>query len=98
MSQPTIRCAKLGRNLGIPDLLGHLEATGACGYYLGVVQEGTTTTGDALELLERPGEGFNIARLHRAMFAGGDDAGAILALAHLGPRWAKDYRKRQRTV
>lgn len=96
VSQPTIRCAKLGRNLGLPTLLREIEATGACGFYLGVVEPGETAMDDALELLERPSEGFTIARLHAAMFRGGDEPEAILALPHLGPRWATSYRKRLR--
>lgn len=96
VSQPTIRCAKLGRNLEIPDLLVHLEATGACGYYLGVVANGETASGAPLELLERPNDGFTIARLHAAMFGAEDDFRTIATLPHLGPQWAAGLKKRRR--
>ena len=98
VSQPTIRCAKLGRSLGLPGLLARLESTGACGYYMGVEANGETAPGDALELLDRPNDGFTIARLHAAMFGVEDDAGPILALPHLGPRWARSFAKRIRTT
>ena len=98
VSQPTIRCAKLGRNLGEPRLLGLIESTGACGYYLRVLTPGEASPGDALVLESRPHPEWTVARLHAAMFAG-DDAdriGEILALPALGPRWTSSLRKRAR--
>ena len=95
VSQPTIRCAKLGRNLGEPRLLAWIEATGYCGYYLRVLESGKAAPGDDLILADRPNEDWTVARLHAAMFGGTEPFEPILALSALGPRWTAAFRKRR---
>lgn len=95
VSQPTIRCAKLGRNQNLPDFLAWIEETGYCGYYLRVLEPGKTAPGDSLILEDRPHHAWTITRLHRAMFEGTDDATEITALPPLGPCWSAALKKRR---
>jgi MOSC domain-containing protein YiiM len=49
VTQPRMPCFKLGIRLGKPDGVKRFHASGRCGFYLGVLQEGEVGAGDLWE-------------------------------------------------
>ncbi|MCW2394330.1 MULTISPECIES: MOSC domain-containing protein [unclassified Sphingobium] len=67
-------CAKLNARFGRKDVLGQAIASGHCGLYLRVIEQGEAKAGDAMILLERPLEDWPIARVFNLLIAGGHKA------------------------
>jgi MOSC domain-containing protein YiiM len=63
VSQGRQPCFKLNLRFGVPDMAIRVQRSLRTGWYLRVVKPGTLTTGDAIELLERPHPDYSIASL-----------------------------------
>ena len=100
VTQPTERCAAVGRSLGLPQMLKALHAAEACGCYASVVKPGRVASGDTIEILERPCPEWSIRDLHRAMFSrtreAGSDILAVIAIGELAEDWKHDFLRRRR--
>jgi len=53
VTQPRTPCYKLGIRLGDDDLPARFRASGRCGFYFSVAQEGIIAAGDAIEIVAR---------------------------------------------
>jgi MOSC domain-containing protein YiiM len=58
-------CANFARFWGVPDLVKRFAAHGATGAYLRVLETGEIGTGDAVEVVARPGHGITVERAFR---------------------------------
>lgn len=63
VTQPRQPCAKLARKHDEPRLIGWMNDTGFCGFYLRVIEPGTITRGDAINCVERAEGSLTIAEL-----------------------------------
>ena len=63
VSQGRQPCFKLNLRFGVPDMAIRVQTSLRTGWYLRVVEPGTLTPGDAIELLERPHPDYSIATL-----------------------------------
>lgn len=63
VSQGRQPCFKLNLRFGVPDMAIRVQRSLRTGWYLRVIEPGTLTAGDAIELLERPHPDYPIATL-----------------------------------
>ncbi len=63
VSEPRMPCFKLGVRMGTRAFVELFEMVGRFGTYLRLVEEGTVTAGDAVELVSRPDEQLTVAEL-----------------------------------
>ena len=61
VTEPRLPCYKLGVKFGRKDIIERFLASGRTGFYLAVMREGTVTSGDAVELIERDKHGVTVA-------------------------------------
>lgn len=66
VSEPRMPCFKLGIRMGTADFVDLFGMVGRFGSYLRVVEEGTLTAGDSVELVSRPDERLTVADLARS--------------------------------
>jgi len=97
VTQPRTPCFKLGIRFGRPDIVKRFQRSGRSGFYLAVMREGEIGAGDALELIESPGERVSVAEIAR--IAGDDSADPkllrrISELPALAESWRKHFRER----
>lgn len=95
VSQPRIPCYKQAVQLGLPDAVRTIAATGRCGLYLRVLAEGSLQAGDRVELLARPHPGVTVADAHRFVHGARDDA-ALRARLAACPELGADIGRRLR--
>jgi MOSC domain-containing protein YiiM len=69
VSQPRQPCWKLARRWHRSDLVKKVVNSGRTGWYLRVLEEGTLTPGDPVELVERPCSDWTIARANEVFYA-----------------------------
>ena len=67
VTQPRMPCFKLGIRLGKPDAVKRFHASGRCGFYLGVLQEGEVGSGDLWEQVARGDEQMTVLESYRLM-------------------------------
>ncbi|MCH7873014.1 MAG: MOSC domain-containing protein [Planctomycetes bacterium] len=77
ISSPRQPCAKLALKHDQPSLPAWINETGFCGFYVGVVQEGSIATGDGVRLVERPHAGMTVALAARLRVATRPDPALI---------------------
>jgi MOSC domain-containing protein YiiM len=65
--QPRLPCYKLGLRFGDPQMVRRFAQASRPGAYLRIVEEGELGTGDAVEIVERPGHGVTIALVSDAI-------------------------------
>jgi MOSC domain-containing protein YiiM len=65
VTQPRTPCFKLGIRFGRQDIVKRFHRSGRSGFYLAVLREGEVGAGDALELIESPGERMSVAEIAR---------------------------------
>ena len=63
VSEPRMPCFKLGIRMDTADFVPLFEMVGRFGAYLRVVEEGSVTGGDTVELVSRPDEQLTVAEL-----------------------------------
>jgi MOSC domain-containing protein YiiM len=83
--QPRFPCFKLGLRFGDARMLKRFTHAARPGAYLRIVAEGELTTGDAIEVRDRPDHGITIALVSRAVLT---DRG-LLAQAAAAPELAE---------
>ena len=65
VTQPRLPCFKLGIRFGRMDMLKRMLRSGRTGFYFAVTAEGEVGPGDAIEPIERVGEGLTVADVVR---------------------------------
>ena len=97
VSQPRQPCWKLARKWRIKTLTAQVQKSGRTGWYLRVLEEGTVSPGDAVELLGRPLPKWTIAEANRVMFdksAPPDDVAELASLPELSESWRETLASR----
>ncbi|HKI97717.1 MAG TPA: MOSC domain-containing protein [bacterium] len=96
-SQPRTPCFKLGLRLGDPGIVKRFLASGRCGIYFRVVEEGELTAEAAIERIAYGAGGMTVAEVNWLMhWAPNDRAGAAraAALEALAPDWRAEFAAR----
>lgn len=68
VTQPRMPCYKLGIRFGCPDMPKRFHASGRCGFYLAVLQEGEVGAGDIWERLARNDQEVSVIETYRRLF------------------------------
>lgn len=97
VTQPRMPCFKLGIRFGRADMVKRFQRSGRSGFYLAVLQEGTISAGDAIEVRARDEVGVTVADIVRLYTA--DEAEQELLrraseLPALPEGWRAYFRKR----
>ncbi len=67
VTQPRLPCYKLGIRFGDPGIIPRFLASNRPGFYLAVLEEGTVSPGDAVELLREEENRLSVTELLRLM-------------------------------
>ena len=70
VSQGRQPCWKLGHRFGIAAITATVVATGRSGWYFRVIEEGSVTAGDRLDLIDRPRPDWSVERVFRLLIGG----------------------------
>ena len=95
ISEPTIRCSKIGQSAGYPLMLKWIQEQFKTGFYLRVLQQGNISVDSSIEMLERGNT--TIDELNRAMFCDMRNMQVvkpILDIPTLSAGWKDRLRKR----
>lgn len=97
VSQGRQPCWKLNERFGIKDMARRVQTTGRTGWYYRVLQPGTISPGDALELIERPQPDWPLTRLidllyHRTLAY--DELAIVAEMPELASNWRAMAQKR----
>jgi MOSC domain-containing protein YiiM len=65
VTQPRLPCYKLGIRFGRADMPKRFHASGRCGFYLAVAQEGEVGAGDTFELVARNEQELSVIESYR---------------------------------
>ena len=71
VTQPRVPCYKLGVRFGRPDMPQRFHASGRCGFYLGVLEEGDVGAGDVWERLGRDPNAMSVHESYGRYFREG---------------------------
>ena len=88
VSEPRMPCFKLGVRMGTADFVDLFGVVARYGTYLRIVEAGTVSAGDSVELASRPAERLTVAEL--AESRNGDDE-ALLARVAAHPAVSKSW-------
>jgi MOSC domain-containing protein YiiM len=69
VTQPRMPCYKLAVRFKRPDMPKRFHASGRCGFYLAVLQEGELGPGDTFERIARNQRGLSVRETYRAIFS-----------------------------
>jgi len=97
VAQPRAPCQKLGLKMGLAWFPKEFMASGRVGFYLQVVEEGTVSGGDPIDLVARDPEVLTVREASRLRYLDpGDIAGARRALRveSLPPHWRRLFEQR----
>lgn len=97
VSQPRAPCFKLGIRMGRASFPKELVASGRCGFYLRVLEEGELAAGDVIERVSEHPAKLTVAEAFRLHFHDRDDlAGArrACALDELADAWREPLARR----
>lgn len=97
VSQARQPCWKLNVRFGRPDMARRTQESGRTGWYYRVLEAGSVTAGDSLELIERPEPDWPLSRLLHYLYAeplNRDALNGIAALKVLSPSWRALARTR----
>jgi MOSC domain-containing protein YiiM len=67
VTQPRMPCYKLGIRLGRRDLVKRFHASGRCGFYLAVLQEGEVGAGDVWDRIARDSRQITVIESYRLL-------------------------------
>ncbi|MXO92790.1 MOSC domain-containing protein [Erythrobacter arachoides] len=99
-SQPRQPCATIERHLSTRGVIKAIVASGRCGMFFRVLEDGVSEAGDRLELLERGSTDWSVRRAFRHVYGDGrtDKAAiaALVALPRVSDRLVRDASKRLR--
>lgn len=68
VTQPRMPCYKLGIRFGRADMPKRFHASGRCGFYLAVLQEGEVAAGDTFERIARNDRELSVIETYREIF------------------------------
>lgn len=96
VSQGRQPCWKLNDRFDVPDMARRVQATGRTGWYYRVLQAGTATAGDLLQLIVRPHPEWTLRRLNVLLFGRVLDPSALEPALQLPlvPSWRKLVERR----
>lgn len=96
VSQGRQPCWKLNDRFDVPDMARRVQTTGRTGWYYRVLQAGTATAGDVLELTSRPHPDWTLRRLGILLFERVLDPAALEPVLQLPlvPSWRKLIERR----
>lgn len=89
ISQPRQPCWKIEHRFGHKGMVAKIIASGRCGWYFRVIEEGEVAAGDTLERIAIGAAEWSVARAFTALVAGkatGAELAELAALASLSPR------------
>lgn len=89
VSEPRLPCFKLGVRMGTADFVELFEMVARFGTYLRIVEEGSVTAGDSVELVSRPDERLTVAELAASRLC--DDPGLLERVVRhqaVSPEWS----------
>lgn len=89
VSEPRLPCFKLGVRMGTADFVELFEMVARFGTYLRIVEEGSVTAGDSVELVSRPDERLTVAELAASRLC--DDPGLLERVVRhqaVSPQWS----------
>jgi MOSC domain-containing protein YiiM len=69
VTQPRMPCYKLGIRFKRPDMPKRFHASGRCGFYLAVLEEGEVGAGDPWERIARNDQEMSVIDSYRDMFS-----------------------------
>ncbi|WP_413112868.1 MOSC domain-containing protein [Thaumasiovibrio sp. DFM-14] len=69
-SEGRMPCWKLNERFSVSDMALRVQMTQRCGWYFRVLETGTITAGDKIELLERPNPDWPFSRLLTLIYGG----------------------------
>ena len=72
VTQPRMPCYKLGVRFARPDMPQRFHASGRCGFYLAVLEEGEVGPGDVWKRLARNENAISVEQCYRSSFQDGD--------------------------
>ena len=71
VSHPRVPCYKLAVKFGRTDMPQRFHASGRCGFYLAILEEGEVGAGDLWERLSREAAGMSVLHCYRSLFKNG---------------------------
>ena len=71
ITQPRVPCYKLGVRFGRPDMPQRFHASGRCGFYLAVLEEGEVGAGDVWERIGRDPNAMSVIESYSSYFREG---------------------------
>ncbi|MGH3112236.1 MAG: MOSC domain-containing protein, partial [Gaiellaceae bacterium] len=87
VAQPRTPCWKIGARMDDPDFPVWFAAAGRPGAYLRIVAEGEVGTGDAVEVVHRPGHGLTIGDVARIYHGDRARCAELLRAPELAEEW-----------
>jgi len=98
-SQGRQPCWKLDHRFGGAPVMARMVKSRRCGWYCRVIEPGTVSAGDRLELVERPYAGWTVARVFGLLIAGDHkrDRDSLAALGEVGAL-AENWKRRQQAL
>jgi MOSC domain-containing protein YiiM len=87
--QPRQPCYKLGLHFGDPGMLRRFALADRPGAYLRVIDEGTLTAGDAVDVVARPDHGITVLAVARAVLWQDGPLAEVAAAPQLPPALAR---------
>lgn len=92
VSQGRQPCWRLNERFGYPAMAREVQQSGRTGWYYRVIEEGTVGTGDVLDLVDRPAEGWTLARIAHLLYLDTLNLEMLTKLAEL-PQLSESWRK-----
>lgn len=83
VSQPRQPCWKIEHRFGHKGMVAAIIASGRCGWYFRVIEQGEVATGDSLERVALGAQEWSVARTFRTLIAGQGTAQELATLADL---------------
>ena len=97
VTQPRVPCFKLAHVMGLPGFPKQFLASGRTGFYLRVVEEGTVSSGDTVELVSYGPEAMSVREVCNLLYFDQknlDDARRALKMPALSPGWRGSFEAR----
>lgn len=97
VTQPRLPCFKLAIRFGRPDIVKRFLRSGRTGFYLAVLQEGSISPGDPIQVLSEAQPSLTVAeitRLYTADEAEQDSLRRASEVAALPESWREHFRNR----
>ncbi len=100
VTQPRIPCFKLALRMAMPDFPKRFLASGRCGFYLRVTQEGRVSAGDVIERVHIDPELVTVREILGLRFlkpADADSIQRVLRVHGLSQGWRETFQEKLKT-